>query len=295
MSCDVIAVVGASGHTGRFVVAEIERRGMGAIRVGRNIERLHRSRGAMSDSPMRIADISDAKSLAAALEGASLVINCAGPFLDTALPILDAALRARIPYLDVTAEQAVVQSIFGSRYVAAKSAEVAVLPAAAFYGGLADLLSSALARGLRSIDSIDVAVGLDSWHPTLGTRLTGQRNRAPRLVQNDGGLVTIASPAPATVWQFSRPIGTRKVLAVPLSEIITITSHLRARRVTSWMNVEPLQDLENSATPPPNAGGVKRSFGPKFRHGSSSQGRRRNTFDIGVRTRYLPYECNDSC
>jgi short subunit dehydrogenase-like uncharacterized protein len=39
------------------------------------------------------------------------VVNCAGPFLDTALPVVEAALRAKIPYLDVAAEQAAAQSI----------------------------------------------------------------------------------------------------------------------------------------------------------------------------------------
>jgi hypothetical protein len=37
----------------------------------------------------------------------------------------------------------------------------------------------------------------------------------------------------------------------PLSEIITLTSHLRADTVESWMNVEALRDLRDGATPPP--------------------------------------------
>ncbi|TXG12953.1 saccharopine dehydrogenase, partial [Burkholderia territorii] len=31
-----VAVYGATGHTARFVVAELERRGVGAIRIGRD-------------------------------------------------------------------------------------------------------------------------------------------------------------------------------------------------------------------------------------------------------------------
>jgi short subunit dehydrogenase-like uncharacterized protein len=74
------------------------------------------------------------------LAGVAAVVNCAGPFLDTALPVVEAALRAEIPYLDVAAEQAAVQAI-RARDADARRAGVTVLPAAAFYGGLADLLA----------------------------------------------------------------------------------------------------------------------------------------------------------
>ncbi|MBW8879457.1 MAG: saccharopine dehydrogenase NADP-binding domain-containing protein [Acidobacteria bacterium] len=52
--------------------------------------------------------VADPSSLDAALVGAGIVINCAGPFFDTSLPVIDAALWARISYIDVTAEQAVI-------------------------------------------------------------------------------------------------------------------------------------------------------------------------------------------
>ncbi|MBN3828278.1 saccharopine dehydrogenase, partial [Burkholderia sp. Ac-20384] len=35
-----VAVYGATGHTGRFVVAELARRGVRAIRIGRDAARL---------------------------------------------------------------------------------------------------------------------------------------------------------------------------------------------------------------------------------------------------------------
>ncbi|TXS41975.1 hypothetical protein EAO72_15795 [Streptomyces sp. or43] len=39
-----------------------------------------------------------------ALAGAAAVINCAGPFALTGAPVVEAALRAGIPYVDVAAE-----------------------------------------------------------------------------------------------------------------------------------------------------------------------------------------------
>ncbi|MGN6665344.1 MAG: saccharopine dehydrogenase, partial [Trinickia sp.] len=51
-----VAVYGAAGHTGRFVVDELKRRGLGAIRVGRDAARLRES-GAHDDTPWRVASI----------------------------------------------------------------------------------------------------------------------------------------------------------------------------------------------------------------------------------------------
>lgn len=242
-----IAVFGATGHTGRFVVDEIERRGLRAIRIGRDAEKL----AATGDASSRVARADDDASLDAALAGAAAVINCAGPFVDTAIPLIDAALRAGIPYLDVAPEQSVVQSVFETRDDSARAAGVSVVPAAAFYGGLADLLASAVADEAEAIDAIDVAVGLDSWHPTTGTRLTGQRNTAPRVIQRRGRLEMMASPPPRQHWSFPAPIGRREVVMQPFSEIVTLASHLSADAIRPWMNLEPLQDLRDSATPPP--------------------------------------------
>jgi Saccharopine dehydrogenase NADP binding domain len=248
-----IAVFGAAGHTGRFVVDELERRGLRAIRIGRDAGKLRATESSARHLPARIARIADEASLNAALSGAAAVINCAGPFFDTAIPLVDAALRAGIPYLDIAPEQAVVRSIFETRGAAARAAGVAILPGAAFYGGLADLLASALVGDEDVIDQIVVAVGLDSWHPTEGTRLTGQRNAVPRVVQRAGHLQELASPAPTGHWDFPEPIGKREVVGTPLSEIITLASHLKVDSIQSWMNVEPLRDLHDSATPEPLA------------------------------------------
>src|SRR5271154_5572692 len=101
-----VAVFGAAGHTGRFVVAELLRRGLRPIPIGRDASRLAASGFQDRGMENRTANIEDPASVDRALSGAAAVINCAGPFLDTAKPVVEAALRARVHYLDVTAEQA---------------------------------------------------------------------------------------------------------------------------------------------------------------------------------------------
>jgi hypothetical protein len=246
----IVAVYGATGHTGKFVVAELTRRGIGVVRIGRDAARLMES-GADDPTPWRVASIDDPAQLDAAIRGMDAVINCAGPFLDTALPVVDAALRAGIPYLDVMAEQAALLALIEQRDASARAAGVRLIPAAAFYGGLADLLVTAAADEDTPLDRVDIAIGLDSWHPTPGTRLTGERNRARRLIQQQGRLAPVLQPAPEGVWSFPSPLGTMDVVLLPFTEVLTVSRHLRIETIESWLALSALRDIRDPNTPAP--------------------------------------------
>jgi short subunit dehydrogenase-like uncharacterized protein len=253
MSQSIVAVFGATGHTGHFVVKELRRHGLVPALLGRDADKLARLHDEYRDSEVRVAAVDDAAALDRALSGVSAIINCAGPFLDTARAVISAALRAHVPYLDVTAEQACAQATFEEFADAAKEANVAVVPAMAFYGGLADLLATATMGDWGAADEIVVAIALDSWWPTLGTRLTGKRNTARRFFIVDGAPAVVGDPPLRRSWTFPAPFGAQEVLELPFSEIVTISRHLRARDVRSYMNLAPLRDLSDPSTPPPRA------------------------------------------
>jgi hypothetical protein len=248
-----IAVFGAAGHTGRFVVAQLLHHGFAPIAIGRDSIKLTGAGFQDSGVPIKTASIENAASLDRSLAGAIAVINCAGPFLDTADAVAAAAMRARIHYLDVTAEQSSAQVIFGKFNNAAIEAGVAVIPAMGFYGGFSDLLATAAMGDWNAADEISLGIALDSWHPTQGTRNTGQRNTAQRLVIEDGKFVPLVHPAPQIFWDFPEPFGRQDVSEVPLSEVPLIARHLRVVRLHTYLNNAPLRDLRDSTTPPPVA------------------------------------------
>jgi hypothetical protein len=115
------------------------------------------------------------------------------------------------------------------------------------------LLVSALVLDEPKIESIEIAVGLDFWHPTPGTRLTGERNIFQKLVVRDGRLVPIPSPPPTKTWNFPGMLGQQTVTCVTLAEIILISRHMQSNAMTSFMNLAPLEDIGNPDTPPPQA------------------------------------------
>ncbi len=246
-----IAVYGAYGHTGRFVLDELRRRGFTAVACGRDVARL-RELTAATGIETRVASVDDPAKLDAAFADVVAVLHCAGPFLDTAAPVLDAALRARIHYLDVAAEQRAVADTL-ARDADARAAGVAVVPAMAFYGGLADLLVTAALDGAVDADAVDIAVALDGWHPTRGTRLTGDRNHYPRTYIEHDQMRTLPDPAPIRETDFPPPFGRQESVLLTLSEAVLVPHHIACRNLHAWMNLAPLRDLRDPSTPPPAA------------------------------------------
>jgi short subunit dehydrogenase-like uncharacterized protein len=248
-----VAVIGANGHTGRFVVAELVRRGFKPIAIGRSAERLAEAGFSAHSVECREAAVEDHAALDRALAGAAAVINCAGPFMDTADAVVRAALRAGIHYLDVTAEQPSVQMTFERHEAAARDAGVAVIPAMGFYGGLADLLVGAALDEWDHADTIEIRVALDSWLPTKGTRVTGEKNTARRLAVTNGQLEPVRQPPAEITSILPGPFGQQTFLELPFSEVPLIVRHVRTRELHSFLSTTALKDVRDPSTPPPQA------------------------------------------
>lgn len=249
ISQPAVAVFGAAGHTGRLVVAELDRRGIATIAITRTSANLSPDQRVLH----RQASVEDSHSLDGALEGAAAVINCAGPFLDTADAVANAALRSRIHYLDVTAEQQSARTTLETFDLAARQANIAIVPSMSFYGGFADLLATTAMADWDHADTIDVMIGLDSWHPTRGTRITGEKNTAQRIVIAGGRLAPVSSPRSEKNWDFGNPLGLQSMVETPFSEIVLISQHIRTAELHTWLNRLALDDIHNPTTPAPVA------------------------------------------
>ncbi|MEO5873869.1 MAG: saccharopine dehydrogenase NADP-binding domain-containing protein [Streptosporangiaceae bacterium] len=118
---------GANGCTGELIAREARRQGLAPVLAGRNltpVKLLAEDFGLEH----RIFDLRDAD---AQLSDVDVVLHCAGPFSVTAAPMIDACLRTRTHYLDITGEMEVfayVREIDGQ----ARAAGVVVCPGVGF-------------------------------------------------------------------------------------------------------------------------------------------------------------------
>jgi len=202
-----IAVVGATGYTGSLVVAELRRRDVEVVPVGRL-------------APAVMVD---------ALDGCRAVISCVGSFVDSGEAVVTAAIAAGLPYVDTSAEFPFLQRIFDRHDGPARQAGVAVVPGMAFYSAPADLASALAARALgRPPDTVEIAYHLSGARPSRGTLRTNLRRIGePCFVRESGQLVARRIGDDARAGRFQN--GT--VARWPGGEVLTVPRHTGAGSV----------------------------------------------------------------
>ncbi|NRB41299.1 MAG: saccharopine dehydrogenase NADP-binding domain-containing protein [Pseudomonadales bacterium] len=131
-------IYGANGFLGQLIVAEAVRRGYQPILAGRNDKALMLLADTY-DLEYRVFDLQHQKIIKDQLHDVVLLLNCAGPFMQTADALRTAAIAKGCHYLDVSAETAVNQQSLACDNQAIESGSV-ILPALGFYSVVADVL-----------------------------------------------------------------------------------------------------------------------------------------------------------
>src|ERR1700722_6007938 len=216
-----IVLNGASGYTGRLTAAELARRGIETVLVGRDPGRLS-AVAADTGFDTRIADIGDPDAPPAAFAGADAVINTAGPFARLGAPVIGAAIAAGAHYVDTTGEQQYINEVFGAFAETAAGAGVAVVPALADDGGPSDLISQLAGEAAGTVDTLTAALWYRDGTFSRGTL----RSLTPLLFDGalrheNGGWATYGE-ASHTSWRFpgaDEPIGVSKAALPPVATV----------------------------------------------------------------------------
>ena len=150
-----LLIYGANGYTGRLIVAEAIQRGLRPILSGRNAVEVN-AMAAEHQLESRPATLDDPRALDAALAGIAAVIHCAGPFARTTKAMVDACLRNKAHYLDITGEIGVFEAT-AARSAEAERAGVMLMPGVGFDVVPSDCLAAHLKRQLPSASWLTLA------------------------------------------------------------------------------------------------------------------------------------------
>jgi short subunit dehydrogenase-like uncharacterized protein len=154
---------GAYGYTGRLIAREALRRGHRPILAGRDGERLRRLALALaaevegSEPEVRVFPLDDPETLVRGLDGVSAVFHAAGPFVHTAPPMLDGALRAGAHYLDISGEVPSFEHAFGLDH-RARERGVILMPGVGMDVIPTDAVAAALAEALPGAVRLELAL-----------------------------------------------------------------------------------------------------------------------------------------
>lgn len=237
-----LIVYGANGYTGKLIVDVALREGLKPVVAGRRREVVEPLAAAWGLHSLCFS-LDDPASAAHLLEPYGAMILAAGPFSKTSAPALEACLKARTAYLDITGEVDVFEAVF-ARDGDAKKARVAVLPGTGFDVVPSDCLAKALSEALPGAETLTLAFrGFKTSAGTMKTMLEGIPKGG--LVREGGKLVAV----PAAWKTMEVPLGdkTRLAMTIPWGDLST------AFRSTGIPNIEVYM-----AVPPSAVAGARR-------------------------------------
>ena len=212
-----ILVYGANGYTGQLVAREARARGVEVILAGRNGPEVQ----ALADElgfEARVFGLDVPSTIDACLEGVTVVAHCAGPFSRTATPMIDACMRTRVHYLDVTGEIEVFEAA-RARDEEARTAGITLLPGGGFDVVPSDCLAMHAASRIAHPTSLRLGILL-AGETSRGTATTMAEN-LPRgsAIRKDGKLVKIPAGTRTRRIDFGR--GPRLAMIIPWGDLAT--------------------------------------------------------------------------
>jgi short subunit dehydrogenase-like uncharacterized protein len=206
-------IYGANGYTGELIAREAARRGLRPILAGRSgesIEPLARELGL----DVRIFAL-DRPSL----DGVGAVLHCAGPFIRTSGPMIDACLANGAHYLDITGEIAVFEQAM-RRGEEARRAGIALVPGVGFDVVPTDCMAAMLGDALPGATELLLAFfapGASLSRGTLMTMIEGLREGG--AIRRDGRIVRV--PVAYEIRDIPYSCGVRTSMTVPWGDVST--------------------------------------------------------------------------
>ncbi len=210
----MILVYGAYGYTGELISREAAGRDLEFAVAGRNGTKT-RGLGIELDVDSRVFPPERAGDN---LDGIDVVLNCAGPFVDTYEPIVEACLETGTHYLDITGEFPVFEAL-AERDREAERAGVCLLPGAGFDVVPTDCLAGHLHERLP--DATHLRLGFEANTGVSGGTLASVIEHAGGggRVRRDGRVESVPVAAESRTVDFGA--GPRNAVTVPWGDVST--------------------------------------------------------------------------
>jgi short subunit dehydrogenase-like uncharacterized protein len=212
-----LLVYGSYGYNGRLISREATDRGLEPILAGRDGEALEEQASELGLEHRRF-DLDDPGTVAEELSDVDCVLNCAGPFSNTADELVEACIESETDYVDITGEIPVIERV-KRREEEAEEAGITLFPAA----GLSSVPMDCLAAHLvgRLPEATHLALGAETLRPpsvgSITTLLEGLEDGG--AVRNEGRLEHVPAAWKSRTIDFGR--GEHPAVTMPLGDVST--------------------------------------------------------------------------
>jgi short subunit dehydrogenase-like uncharacterized protein len=231
-------IYGSYGYTGQLIIDHALKEGLRPILAGRNKKKLI-PQAEKYNLEYRAFALEETVILDSVLQGVDTVLHCAGPFVHTFRQMVEACLRTKRHYVDISGE------IPGFEVLAtlddqAKAAGIMLLPGAGFDVVPSDCLAAHLKQRLPSSTHLRLFVSGVGAGASRGTAKSGIENMHRQgTIRRNGKLVQVPPAWNVREQDFGR--GYTKVVSVGWGDVST------AYYSTGIPNIETYFALPESA------------------------------------------------
>jgi short subunit dehydrogenase-like uncharacterized protein len=234
---------GAAGYTGNLIAARAVECGHRPVLAGRSALAVT-SLAERLGLEHRVLDLEDAVALEAALGEVDLVLNAAGPFLHTAVPLAGACLRAGVHYLDISNELQVFRALYDLDEEAERVG-VSIIPGVGFGVVATNCLGRYVSELVGGAHQLEVASRVASAQPGPGAAATMQENLPyGGWIRQGGRLVPKEFFTGVTTIGF--PDGPCEAMPVPTGDLEAAFHATGAPDVVAYAVSAPARDVTGS-------------------------------------------------
>ena len=242
----MILIYGAYGYTGELIAREATSRDLDIVAAGRNGTKT-RGLGIELGVESRVFDVSE---IGNNLDDIDVVLHCAGPFVDTYEPVVEACLETGTHYLDITGEFSVFEAL-AERDREAERAGVCLLPGTGFDVVPTDCLAGHLHDRLPN--ATHLRLGFEAHTNISGGTLASVIEHAGGggKVRREGKIEQL--PVAAASRRIDFGAGPRNAVTVPWGDVVTAYYTTGIPNIEVYMaapsHVETLMRISNYTAP----------------------------------------------
>ncbi|WP_416056288.1 saccharopine dehydrogenase NADP-binding domain-containing protein [Stenotrophomonas maltophilia] len=227
-----LMIYGAAGYTGRMAAARAKAAGLDVVLAGRDEVPL-RALATVLGVEYRVFPLDIVTDVERGLHGVTVLLNCAGPFVHTAAPLLAACLRTGTHYLDIAAEL-VSYELAAALDPDAVKAGVMLMPGS---GGSVAMLGSLATRAMKQIErprSLRIALHVTGAMSRGSATSASEQITAHCLMRRGGELV---GRDPRELRDFDFGNGASSCFPVTLPDLITIARQSGVADIETYVHV----------------------------------------------------------
>lgn len=226
-------IYGAYGYTGKLITELSVKRGLEPLLLGRDLRKLVPV-AEQYGLDFKVINLDQKPELVRILQESELMLNCAGPFSQTARVIASACIESQTHYLDITGEIEIFEWL-ASMNVRAEEKEVLLLPGVGFDVVPTDCLALFLAEQMPDAAELELAFRAEGGtSPGTSKTMVMNINRGS-AVRRDGRIKYVPGGAITEDIDFGH--GPELCTCIPWGDVSTAYYSTRIPNITVYTSV----------------------------------------------------------